>query len=225
MLRSREQNESDARTRLIAQVEQKVNECTSSVPWKSLFETSDGSPAEPRGAVTGYYVLTSRLVASLVGDQYRSFTVAGILVWICIAIFTRSIPIAFAALIANLLPTAFVLSFPGLIGERINMGATLIAAVSIGLSIDGSVHFLAAFRRIRERGHGVRRSAVHAAGSVGAPLMWATVALVIGFAALSTSEFIPIATFGSLVSATLAVGTLVNLTLLPVLVCTWTRDE
>jgi predicted RND superfamily exporter protein len=132
--------------------------------------------------------------------------------------------LAFAALIANLLPTAFVLSFPGLMGERINMGATIIAAVSIGLSIDGSVHFLAAFRRLRDRGHGVRRSAIHAAGSIGVPLMWATVALVIGFAALSTSEFVPIATFGAMVSATLAVGTLVNLTLLPVLVCAWSRE-
>ncbi len=187
-------------------------------------------PREPKKltgttAVTGYYVLTSQLVASLVGDQWRSFLVASILVWICIVSFTRSIPLAFAALIANLLPTAFVLSFPGLIGERINMGATLIAAVSIGLSIDGSVHFLAAFRRLRDRGHGVRQSAIHSAASIGVPLLWATVALVIGFAALSTSEFLPIATFGTLVSASLAVGTIVNLTLLPVLVCAWSKEK
>lgn len=225
MLRSREQNESDARNMLIAQVEQKVADLTSQDSWKKLFDAPDGTHAEGTGAVTGYYVLTSRLVASLVGDQWRSFSVAAVLVWICMLGFTRSVPMAFAALIANLLPTAFVLSFPGLIGERINMGATIIAAVSIGLSIDGSVHFLAAFRRLRDRGHSVRRSAIHAAGNIGAPLLWATVALVIGFAALSTSEFVPIATFGALVSATLAVGTLVNLTLLPVLVCAWTRES
>jgi predicted RND superfamily exporter protein len=224
MLRSREQNESEARNELIAQVQQKVAQTTASESWKKAFENSRGGPPEGAGAVTGYYVLTSRLVASLVGDQWRSFSVAAVLVWICILIFTRSVPLAFAALIANLLPTAFVLSFPGLMGERINMGATIIAAVSIGLSIDGSVHFLAAFRRLRDRGHGVRRSAIHAAGSIGVPLMWATVALVIGFAALSTSEFVPIATFGAMVSATLAVGTLVNLTLLPVLVCAWSRE-
>ncbi len=225
MLRSREQNESEARNRLILQVQQKVAEFTASDAWKQAFASAQAPPPEGTGAVTGYYVLTSRLVASLVGDQWRSFTVAGILVWICIAVFTRSARLASAALIANLLPTAFVLSVPGLIGERINMGATLIAAVSIGLSIDGSVHFLAAFRRHRDRGHDVRSAAIHAAGSIGAPLMWATAALVIGFAALSTSQFVPIATFGTLVSATLAIGTLVNLTLLPVLVCAWTRAD
>ncbi len=224
MLRSREQNESTARNSLIAQVQQKVAEKVESEPWKQVVGTG-ADDAEPAAtAVTGYYVLTSKLVDSLISDQWLCLAIAGLLVWCCVVAFTHSLPLAFAALIANLLPTALVLSFPGLIGERINMGATLIAAVSIGLSIDGSVHFLAAFDRLRRRGHAVRRSAIHAAGSIGVPLLWATVALVIGFAALSTSEFIPIATFGAFVSATLAIGTLVNLTLLPVMVVAWTRD-
>lgn len=225
MLRSREQDESEARNSLIRQVQQQVKDHTSTEQWRQSLGHPDDKEPNDTAAVTGYYVLTSKLVASLIGDQWKCLIVAGILVWLCIIIFTHSVPLAFAALIANLLPTALVLSFPGLVGERINMGATLIAAVSIGLSIDGSVHFLAAFHRLRYRGHGVRRSAIHAAGSIGAPLMWATVALVIGFAALSTSEFVPIATFGALVSATLAIGTLVNLTLLPVLVCAWSRES
>ena len=94
----------------------------------------------------------------------------------------------------------------------------MIAAVSIGLSIDGSVHFLASYRIHRRRGHHARSSAVHAAGSIGVPVLLATVALVIGFSVLATSEFVPTATFGMLVAATMAAGTVVNLTLLPALV-------
>jgi len=224
MLRSKEQYESAARNSLIQQVKQTVEQKIASEEWqRAMGRPSD--PSDPSsGAVTGYYVLTSKLVDGLISDQWITLAVAGVLVWCCVIVFTRSFPLATAALIANMLPTAFVLSFPGIIGERINMGATLIAAVSIGLSIDGSVHFLAAFDRLRRRGYTVRQSAIHAAGNIGVPLVWATVALVVGFAALSTSEFIPIATFGTLVSATLAVGTLVNLTLLPVMVVSWTKD-
>ena len=225
MLRSREQSESEARNLLVRRVRETVEQRVQSPAWRAAMEAGNAKGATGTTAVTGYYVLTSQLVASLVGDQWRSFLVASILVWLCIVSFTRSIPMALAALIANVLPTAFVLSFPGLVGERINMGATLIAAVSIGLSIDGSVHFLAAFRRLRDRGHTVRISAIHSAANIGVPLLWATVALVIGFAALSTSEFLPIATFGTLVSASLAVGTIVNLTLLPVLVCAWSKES
>jgi predicted RND superfamily exporter protein len=64
----------------------------------------------------------------------------------------------------------------------------------------------------------VRTSALHAAGTIGVPVFLATVALVTGFGVLGTSEFVPTATFGTLVAATLVVGTLVNLTILPAMI-------
>jgi predicted RND superfamily exporter protein len=48
--------------------------------------------------------------------------------------------------------------------------------------------------------------------------------LVVGFGVLSTSDFIPTATFGMLVAATLAMGTAVNLTLLPAIVA-WAEES
>ena len=98
------------------------------------------------------------------------------------------------------------------------MGAAMIAAVSVGLSIDGSVHFLASYLRVRRRGHSATASARHAAGKIGVPIFLATLALMVGFGVLASSEFIPTATFGILVASTLALGTVVNLTLLPSLV-------
>ena len=50
------------------------------------------------------------------------------------------------------------------------------------------------------------------------PVMLATIALVIGFSILATSDFVPTATFGLLVAVTLAAGTATNLTLLPAFV-------
>jgi predicted RND superfamily exporter protein len=117
-----------------------------------------------------------------------------------------------------LLPVFLVLSLVGLLGGKINMGATMIAAVSVGLSIDGSVHFLAGYLRRRRRGHPPAIAARHAAGGIGVPVLLATIALICGFSVLITSEFIPTATFGMLVAATLAAGTIINLTLLPAFV-------
>ena len=48
--------------------------------------------------------------------------------------------------------------------------------------------------------------------------MLATLALVVGFGVLSMSEFVPTATFGFLIAVTLALGTVGNLSFLPVLV-------
>jgi hypothetical protein len=210
MLRSREQMDAEQKVGLIDEVERRVQRHVASEDWRQAL---GGSHSGSR--VTGYYVLMARLVSQLVGDQWRCFFVSGVLVWLLLAIATRSLRLATVALVLNLLPVFGVLAAVAVLGGKINMGAAMIAAVSIGLSIDGSVHFLSGYRRYRARGHGPRRAAIHASGTVGVPVLLATFALVVGFGALSTSDFIPTATFGTLVAATLALGTAVNLTLLP----------
>lgn len=212
MLRSREQLDSQQKEALIGEVERIAGDHTVTQPWQRASGQSD--PAQ----VTGYYVVMARLVSQLIGDQWRCFLASGLLVWILLCLATSSLRLATAALIPNLLPIFLVLALVGILGGKINMGAAMIAAVSIGLSIDGSVHFLAGYQRYRRRQHDSRTASIHAAGNIGVPVLLATIALVIGFGVLSTSEFIPTATFGTLVAATLSLGTAVNLTLLPALV-------
>jgi predicted RND superfamily exporter protein len=209
MLRSPEDLSAAAKRRLIAGVERIAREHQRR--WSAPREAS---PV----IVTGYYVIMTRLVDQLVSDQWRCFLAAAVLIWLLMWLATRSLPLASAALVPNLLPAFLVLGTVSLAGERINMGAAMIAAVSVGLSIDGSVHLLTAYRRRRGLGRGSAQAAVSAAGNIGAAVLLATVALVAGFSVLSTSEFIPTATFGSLVAWTLVVGTLVNLSVLPALI-------
>ncbi len=218
MLRSNEQLSSESKLALIARVESIVDRRTSSQRFQEALEIDPSQRSAQSGKVTGYYVLMSRLIAQLLQDQWRCFIASGVLVWCLLILAIRSFSLATASLLPNLLPVAIVLAVVGIAGGKINMGATMIAAVSVGLSIDGSVHFLAGFLRNRRRGHGVRTSALHAAGTIGVPVFLATVALVTGFGVLGTSEFVPTATFGTLVAATLVVGTLVNLTILPAMI-------
>ena len=226
MLRSRENISAEQKGALIAAVEKTVRDHTTNPNWikdisspatQSLSASAGQSESQP-GKVTGYYVMMSRLVTQLINDQWRCFAASGLLIWILLVLATRSIRLATAALLPNLLPVFVVLAVVGIVGGKINMGAAMIAAVSIGLSIDGSVHFLASYRRHRSDGHAAELSASHAAGNVGVPVMLATIALVIGFSVLATSDFVPTATFGLLVAVTLAAGTMINLTLLPAFV-------
>ncbi|TWU22208.1 MMPL family protein [Novipirellula galeiformis] len=221
MIRSHEQLPAEAKTRLIAEVERTVREHTTSEAWRNAL----GAEPTSQPKVTGYYVMMSRLVSQLVGDQWRCLALAGVLVWLLLWVATRSIGLSLAALLPNLLPAFVVLATVGWIGGKINMGAAMIAAVSIGLSIDGSVHLLAIYRRYRSHGHSPEQAVTHAAGNVGVPILLATCALVFGFSILSTSEFIPTATFGTLVAATLLLGTLVNLTLLPACIAVVDRGK
>ena len=215
MLRSREHLPAETKMALIAEVERVVKEETSSQSWQANFAETDRSNP---GRVTGYYVMIARLVSQILGDQWRCLAWAGAMVWLLLIFATRSLGLATLALIPNLLPVLGVLGLIGWYGEPMNMGAAMIAAVSVGLSIDGSVHYLAAFQQKRKRRRSARDAAIFAQRGVGLPVILSTIALVIGFLGLGQSEFIPTATFGVLTAAALVAGTLANLVLMPILV-------
>ncbi len=222
MLRSREHLSAEIKMELIAQVETIVREETSTPAWLASFPKNQ--TARP-GRVTGYYVMIARLVSQILGDQWRCLGWAAALVWLLLIMATRSLRLATLALIPNLLPVLGVLGVLGWIGEPMNMGAAMIAAVSVGLSIDGSVHFLAAYQRKKQRDRTDRDAAIYAQHGVGLPVVLATVALVIGFVGLGSSEFVPTATFGVLTAVALLLGTIVNLTLLPIMVSLGSKPE
>ena len=218
MLRSDEGLPADAKRKLISGVQRIAIDHLQRWDAKAEIQPPPSQDASQRVTVTGYYVIMTRLVDQLVSDQWRCFAASAILIWILMGVATRSLRLATAALIPNLLPAFLVLATVSIGGGRINMGAAMIAAVSVGLSIDASVHLLTVYGRRRAIGRGPGQACVSAAGNIGAPVMLATVALVAGFSVLSTSEFIPTATFGTLVAWTLVIGTLINLSVLPALV-------
>jgi uncharacterized protein len=207
MLRSEEDLNASDKLALIDAVEKEVNQFSRSHP-------------ETKPYVAGYYVLMTGLVRSLIDDQWRSLLVSSIAITLLLALATGSVRDVIAALPTNLAPIVWILGTAAVIQGRLNMGAAMIGACAIGLSIDGSVHYLIAKNRISRRhpNRSLKTIAIVAAGKVGVPVLLATVALILGFGGLTTSEFVPTATFGGLLSITLAIATIANLTLLPALV-------
>jgi predicted RND superfamily exporter protein len=105
----------------------------------------------------------------------------------------------------------------GWLGLKVNMGGAMIAAVSMGLSIDSSIHYLIAYRKSIESGRSAMRSLAGVQQTVGRAMVFSTVALILGFAALSTSQFVPTIYFGLLVSFSMLGGLFGNLIWLPLL--------
>jgi predicted RND superfamily exporter protein len=89
----------------------------------------------------------------------------------------------------------------------------------MGLSVDSSIHYILSYQRARrEQGHGTI-GALHVAQSgVGMAMVFSTLALLVGFSVLATSEFMPTVYFGALVSLAMLGGMLGNLLVLPLLI-------
>lgn len=203
----------------------RVKERQSSEQKQALIERLKSISQEnfPESEVTGYYVLLTHLIDSVLRDQWRTFFVAvagiGGAMWLAL----RSFRLALVALIPNAFPILMVLGgmgwasyliWPGL---KINMGTAMIAAVSMGLSIDSSIHYMFAFRRAIREGDSVPEALQRVQHTVGKAMVLSTIALIVGFTVLSTSSFVPTVYFGALVSLSMCGGLAGNLIVLPAL--------
>lgn len=169
----------------------------------------------PDAEVTGLYVLLANLIQSLLRDQLVSFGASIVLIIVCVWIPFRRFSWAVIAMFPNVLPTLWLIGGMGWIGLPINIGTAMIASVSLGLTIDSSIHYLAGYQRARKAGSSHRQALKIASTHIGRALVLANVALVIGFSVLSLSNFLPLVYFGVLVSFAMLSGLLGNLVLLP----------
>jgi len=205
MLRARERQSANEKQALIEQVTRIVR------------EELPATETRPAVEVTGFFVLLTNLIKSMVRDQWYTFAIACLGIWLMTTLAVRNPIYALVALVPNAIPIVLVLGAMGWLGVRMNMGAAMIAAVSMGLSIDSSIHYITSFRRSLAAGRNVPDALREVQQSVGLAVVFSTIALIIGFSILATSQFVPTIYFGVLVSFSMLGGLLGNLILLPLL--------
>ena len=210
VLRAEEQQSADTKDALIAEVAHRAR------------ETFPDARVEP--VATGIYVLLAFLIDSLLGDQLVSFCLAaaGILTMMTLAF--RDWRIGLISMLPNVFPIVLVIGTMGWIDLPVNIATAMIASVSMGLTIDNSIHFLTSFQQACRDGMGVRQALSEANRTVGRALVFANLALICGFSVLTISHFIPMVYFGVLVSVAMLGGLIGNLVLLPLLLG-WILDR
>ena len=174
--------------------------------------------------VTGFFVLLTNLIESILRDQWTTFAVSSIAILAMVWIGYRSWQYALISMIPNAVPIYVVMGLLGWAGLKMNMGAAMIAAVSMGMSVDSSIHYFSAFRHARREGKSVHAALTQCQQSVGLAMIFTTVALIVGFGVLITSEFVPTIYFGALMSLAMLGGMLGNLIVLPLLL-SWTESD
>lgn len=226
VLRSREQQPADAKLFQIQQVrdivQQHFRQDRSARP--DAADPKDAAADLASGATaSGLFVLLAHLIESLLQDQLTSFLIAGAGILVCMTIAFRSLRIGLISLLPNIFPVVLVTGGMGVLQIPINIGTAMIASVSMGLTVDSSIHYITEFERAR-RTHTIRESLRIAHGGAGRATVLAHLALVCGFMVLTASEFIPLVYFGALLSLSM-VGALVGTLVLLPLLLRWTTPR
>ena len=189
-----------------------------------IQKLADEEFPQQRPTVTGFFVLLADLIESVLRDQWRTFALALVAIGLMMIAAFRDLRLAMIALLPNALPILIVtgcmgwISSSGWFNLKANMGTAMIAAVSIGLSVDSSIHYIKAYQRARFDGLNVYEALQRTHRTVGRALIFSTLALIVGFTVLVSSDFLPTVYFGCLVSVAMAGGLLGNMLILPALI-------
>jgi uncharacterized protein len=202
-------------TRIIVQGKRAAGAAEKMEMIEGLQEAATGN--FPGSRVTGSFVLMVYLMNSLMADQWISFAISIGSILAMMSIAFRSLRLGIIALIPNVTPILMVLGAMGWLGMKINIASAMLASVSLGLSVDFSIHYISRYLYELRSGKNFFQAIEAVQGSVGLAMVLANLALISGFLVLLLSSLIPTVHFGMLVSVAMMGGLIGNLFVLPLL--------
>lgn len=203
----------------VARIMLQVGELKGSDAKRELIENTESVSQEqfPSARVAGVNVLLTYVVESFLADQWVTFGLAVVVIYLMMTVAFRSPRLGFVALLPNVAPILIVVGTMGWVGLKINIATAMLGSISMGLAVDFSIHYLYRFQHERDSGKSFYDALRDAHSSVGLAMVLANLALVAGFTALVVSAFIPTVHFGILVSVAMLGGLTSNLVVLPLM--------
>jgi len=126
--------------------------------------------------------------------------------------------VAVIAVFPNLLSITVVLGGMGWFNVPLDMMTITIAAISVGIAVDDTIHYLHRFKREFLADRNYLRAMRRSHDSIGYAMYYTSVTIILGFSILALSNFIPTIIFGLLTGLAMLIALLSALTLLPQLI-------
>ena len=132
----------------------------------------------------------------------------------------RNIAISFIGVAPNIIAAFFILGIIGLLGIPLDMMTITIAAITIGIAVDNSIHYIYRFKEEFEKLKNYHKTLDRCHETVGIAILNTSITIVFGFSILVLSNFIPTIYFGVFTGIAMLLAMLSVLTLLPKLILT-----
>ena len=167
---------------------------------------------------TGMVVLYNNMLQSLYRSQILTIGMVFLSIMLMFMILFKSVPMALIGIVPNLLAAGTVLSLMGWIGIPLDMMTITIAAITVGIAVDDTIHYIHRFETEFKLDQNYLASMERCHGSIGKAIYYTSVTITLGFSILSLSEFMPTIYFGLLTGVAMVVALIGALTLLPLLI-------
>ncbi|MDQ7780475.1 MAG: MMPL family transporter, partial [Planctomycetota bacterium] len=173
-------------------------------------------PALEKSHVTGIFVLYTNMLNSLMTSQLSTFSLVFVAIFMMLAILFMSLRLGFLGTIPNALAICIVLGIMGWAGIPLDMATVMIASVTMGIAVDGSIHYIHRFKSELRAARGDFVQAMYLThATIGRAILFTSFCIVAGFWVLGLSSFKPTSYFGIFTGIAMLAALLANLTLLP----------
>jgi len=167
--------------------------------------------------ISNLLVIYNNMLQSLFDSQIKTIGLVVAILFIMFLILFKNLKIAGIAIIANTVPVGVIFGFMGWMDIPLDMMTITIAAISIGIAVDDTIHYIHRFRLEYEKSADLKLSIKNAHNSIGRAMFYTSTIIMIGFSILILSSFIPTIYFGLLTVLAMFMAIVSDLLLLPVL--------
>ena len=168
--------------------------------------------------LSGISVIYNNLLQSLFQSLIGSLSIVFAAIFVMFIILFRSLYMAIIAMIPNLLSASSVLGIIGWSGIPIDIMTVTVAAISIGIGVDNTIHYVHRFLKEYEQNNNYDLAIKNSHSTIGRAMFYTSLTIVLGFMILVSSNFNPSVFFGIFTSFSMIVAILAALMLLPVLI-------
>lgn len=168
---------------------------------------------EPSGSILTEQSLNTLVVQS----QLISVAVSFAIVFLILTAYYRSIIAGIIGIIPLMISIALNFGFMGVVGIKLNIGTAMVASFAIGIGIDYTIHYLAAYHREYGKEQSGRDFLIHTFYGSGKAIFFNAVSVGAGFAVLILSKFNMLADLGLLIALVMGTSSFASLTVLPII--------
>ncbi len=176
---------------------------------------------EQQFRLTGMVVLYNNLLQSLFDSQIKTLGVVFLAIGLIFIVVFQNVKVALLALIPNIVSGCCVLGLFGLLSVPLDLMTITVAAISVGIAVDDTIHYTHRFREELKRTQDYDLAIRNAHRSIGKAMYYTSITIACGFAVMMFSNFTPTLYFGVFTAFSMLIAMFADMTLLPILLKTF----
>tara|TARA_B110001450_G_C17636034_1_gene487215 strand:- start:369 stop:1862 length:1494 start_codon:yes stop_codon:yes gene_type:complete len=168
--------------------------------------------------LSGVLILFNNLLQSLFKSQILTLGVVMLGISLMFFILFRNFVLSIIGVVPNFIAAFFILGIIGLMKIPLDMMTITIAAITIGIAVDNSIHYIYRFKEEFYKLKNYKNTLDRCHSTVGIAILNTSITIIFGFSILVLSNFIPTIYFGFFTGVAMLLALISVLTLLPKLI-------